>query len=255
MCTTTRSHSSPHKPRDIPPNCPVENDGKNVRIIVFDPKGLIDSNTDLKHDALEEVGTFYNGLQHTPGLNPALKQSLSEFTFHVEYRHSNPNQSEKGCFGKMKFPFYIFNYDALPDSSANEMTALLHDHYIPEKTEVWKITGPDTRETAPVHPYEDFEKDWEKDSVLGFGIPGKYTDLKQPTFRKIGIIKIDAIQKSSGVIGPKQRFAGVLKHELGHMFALAHLDNTIMNEKYVEGFNQFTIPQIDVINETLKRLV
>jgi len=50
------------------------------------------------------------------------------------------------------------------------------------------------------------------------------------------------------------RFAWVLEHELGHMLALAHKDNTMMNSQYDRHFNSFDPLQITYIRDTLKIL-
>lgn len=259
MCKTTTASNSvaSEKVRRVFPACTAEVTGKLVKIIVYDPKRLIESRSDLRA-ALTQVQDFYNGLKNQPGLPADVVSDLGLYSFQAEYRASAPNESEIAQLGKMDFPVYLFNSPPLSPnlSSVEEMQALMEHHQVSsvlwlrmideQEPDVVTYVG-----TADV--YESIEKDWGNQFVLGFGYPGRYSF--DGNCHKLGIIKIDAVLANMPPnVSGAQRFRGVLEHELGHMFSLRHEEGTIMNEKYEGGMTQFSAAQIDVIRDTLKQL-
>lgn len=257
MCTTTNNTVSTNRVRKIfPPCAPEASAGKTVRVRVYDPKSLINNNTDLKN-ALTGVQIFYNALQHTPQLPADLKNNLSEYSFEVSYNNSAPTNNDIRQLRRMDFPMYIFNTPGISpnSSSSEEMQALLERHEISPPIRVRLIDDDPnvTVTTSAGDAYETIEKDWGKETVLGFGFPGNY--YTQGTCHKVGFIKMDAIAKNAtGWNSIADRFKGVVEHELGHMLALAHSEGTVMNEKYKPGSPSFSVAQIDIIRDTLKRL-
>ncbi|MGN6492157.1 MAG: hypothetical protein ACTHLE_09200 [Agriterribacter sp.] len=258
MCkTTTGNTTSSSRVRQIYPPCaPEPNPGKVVKVRVHDPKNLIGSNNDLKN-ALTSVQQFYNGLQQTPQLPADLVSDLSKYTFEVTYTSSAPSDNEIRQLRRMDFPVYLFHTPGISanSSSIGEMQTLLERHEISPPIRVRLIDeDPNVITTTSAgDAYKSLEDDWEKEEVLGFGFPGNY--YSQGTCHKLGLIKVDAIQKSAaGWSSIPDRFKGVIEHELGHMLGLGHFDGTVMNKKYQPGATQFTIAQIDIIRDTLKIL-
>ncbi len=260
MCktTTAANNAATEKIRRVFPPCAAEkNTGKQVKIILFDPKGLIESRSDLKA-ALKQVQDFYNGLKNTAGLPVDLVNDLALYSFQSEYRASAPSENEIRQLGRMDFPVYVFHSPPLsPDlSSADEMKVLMERHQVASIIMLRMIDEQDPDAisfigTADV--YESIEKDWVNQLVLGFGFAGTYT--YNGNCHKLGIIKIDAVLANIPPnVSAADRFRSVLEHELGHMFSLRHEAGTIMNEKYEGGMTHFSIPQIDVIRDTLKML-
>jgi hypothetical protein len=259
MCKTTTASNSvaSEKVRRVFPACTAEVTGKLVKIIVYDPKRLIESRSDLRA-ALTQVQDFYNGLKNQPGLPADLVSDLGLYSFQAEYKASAPSETEIKQLGRMDFPFYVFHSPPLsPDlTSVEEIQALMERHQVSSILWLRMIDETDPEAQAYIGTgdvYESLEKDWINQLVLGFGFPGSYTF--NGNCHKLGIIKIDAVLANMppGVSGA-QRFRGVLEHELGHMFSLRHEAGTIMNEKYEGGMTHFSAAQIDVIRDTLKQL-
>jgi hypothetical protein len=258
MCTTTRAifGSSTTVRRVFPPCAPAVS-GKTVRFILFDPKQHIDARNDLKA-AISQVGVFYGNLKNTPGLPVAIKTDLSLFNFQTEYRPTAPDQATMENLGRMDFPVYLFATPGISSSSTSidEVTQLMQRHQISASSFVRRVdfAHPDVPILAPVADnYKTIEDSWESKTVMGFGFPGIY--YTTGNCHKLGLIKIDALlAQASAFDSEPDRFAWVLQHELGHMFALVHHPDTLMNEDYNRQFKTFLPIQIGHIRDMLKRM-
>jgi len=258
MCQTTRAiFGSNAVIRRVFPPCPRAITGKTVRFIIFDPKKQIDSRSDLKA-AINQVGSFYNNLKNTSGLSNAIKADLASYNFVVEYRPSAPDDSTLLNLGRMDFPVYLFNTPGISatSTSISEIQQLMQRHQISAMSflRAFNTIHPELPILAPVvDNYKTIESSWENRDVLGFGFPGGY--YNNGSCGKLGIIKIDALLTITSTFDTdSERLTWVLQHELGHMFALVHHDDSLMNDKYDRHFAAFLPLQIGHVRDTLKRV-
>lgn len=249
------------KIRGIRPPCPPAVTGKQVTITLYDPKGLMAGRDDLK-TALTQVAQFYGALKTAQGLAASLAADLSLYTFTAVYKAAAPGANEIAALGRMDFPLYVFNSPGLsPNSSSlEEIKAIMNLHGLAGFSNLRILQqNPDTLPilTTPVDFIKSVDESWADQFVLGFGFPGNY--YAKGTCNKLGIIKLDALEKNKPVnASAADRFRGVLIHELGHMFAVRHDEGsiplTIMHKEYKGGLTHFSNEQIDVIRDTLKKL-
>ncbi|MBT8183322.1 MAG: hypothetical protein KJN76_00665 [Eudoraea sp.] len=241
--------------RRVFPPCPAAtNVGKTANITLFDPKKLINSNSNLKN-ALVDVENFYSNLKNTTGLDTAVSSDLSAYTFQATYKPAAPSAVEINAMGRMDFPMYVFNSPGLSSnlSSVSEMHQLMETHQIPSILFLTTYTSPNSAATNPTGDvYETISKKWSDTSTLGFGFPAIYHT--SGSCHKLGLIKIDAVLNNVSGTAAVNKFKFVVKHELGHMFAVSHEAGTIMNEEYNLSSSNFKPLQINVIRDTLKNL-
>ena len=234
---------------------------KTINIRIFDKHELVKDMAPAP-EIVSGMQTFLDGMRSSVGLEPAVAASLSTFTFQVTYASTFPAQSEIDLFSRNDFPMYLMTAIGQFVSTKAEIVSLLEAHKIPENTFVGKRVGANANPVfAPaVHPYTDIETDWADDrTVLGFGIPGPYfIPNSQNVCRKLGIIKMQDFMIENLPPGDKRRakLLAVLRHELGHMFAHVHEDNTLMDKNYDinSQFSNYTNDQIWLISRTLEVL-
>lgn len=252
---TTPSVGSSAAVRRVFPPCPAAtNVGKTARITMYDPKKLINNNSNLQN-VLVDVQNFYNGLKNSANLDPIVSSDLSGYSFQVTYHPSAPSATEVMAMGRMDFPMYVFNSPPLSSnlSSVGEMHKLMETHQIPSVLFLTTYTSPNASTTKPTGDvYGTISKAWGDKFTLGFGFPGIYH--RSGSCHKLGLIKIDAVLNNVAGTAATNKFKFVVTHELGHMFAVSHKAGTIMNEKYNLSFSNFTALQITVIRDTLKKL-
>jgi hypothetical protein len=243
--------------RRLFPPCAPETTAKLVQFIVFDPKRFIESNSELK-GAIVQAGNFYSNLVNTAGLSEQVKTDLSKFSFRTEYRASSPDQATIASPGRMTFPIYLFHTpDISPDStSVDEIHQLMQQYQISAISRLRDVDlqHPDRTVLLPTKDnYNAVSESWSSKEVWGFGFPGAY--YTNGSCHKLGLIKIDALLASPTTYDTRaQRFAWVLQHELGHMFALKHHDASMMNDEYDRHFSEMLPIQIGQVRDMLLRM-
>jgi hypothetical protein len=211
-------------------------------------------------DVENDLETFLNGLDVTPGLDPAIAAGLAPYNFTVKYETNFPTQAEIDNSDVNDFPIYFLTRTGGFISSTDSVVDLLVAHRIPELTFVGRRQGALPQPVlGRVSTYTIITADWQdKPSVLGFGIPGVYfVPNSQTRCRKIGIIKMQG-SMIENLAFPQRRakIVSVLRHELGHMFGLTHEDNTLMDPNYDVNatFTQYTNNQLWVVMRALDLL-
>lgn len=159
----------------------------------------------------------------------------------------------------MDFPVYLESTAGSSAFSTEEGAALLRAHKIPEATEVFTPTDDEgTAAHDDVNPYVTVEEFIPKDEVFGAGVPGTYRiPGTQSQCRKIGIVKGNRVIAGVASFETRQEsLVAVLKHELGHMFGMAHVAGTLMEEKHEEAIKHstFSIGQVIILHNTVTTL-
>jgi hypothetical protein len=232
---------------------------KRVAIRVFDRKSVLNDAFHSESAAKQNMEAFFSNLSATPGLPAAIAQDLQTFSFEVTFVRRDSHKDERESFGMMDFPVYLESTAGSSAFSAEEGAALLRAHRIPERTEVFTpIDNEGTDANADVNPYRAVEEFIPKDEVFGAGVPGTYRiAASQSQCRKIGIIKGNRVIAGVASFETRQnRLVAVLKHELGHMFGMAHVVGTLMEENYENaiGHPTFSIGQVIILYNTVTTL-
>jgi len=239
--------------------CRAGTGGHTVFIKVFDRKNVLSDAAHSVGDVKQELETFFNGLGATPGLPAFHAQNLQAFTFAVTFTTRDSTKAERDGFGMMDFPVYLETTEGSRAFTTDDGEALLMAHKIPASTKVFSPIGDEeTVVPADLDPYAEVEKFIPKATAFGAGVPGTYlTPHSQTNCRKVGIIKVNhLIAGINSVVTRQERFVVVLKHELGHMFGMAHVQQTLMDENYDEVVKHpaYTIGQLLIVSNTLSTL-
>jgi hypothetical protein len=167
-----------------------------VRILLFDPKELLESSEELRNEFSKRVENDLNALRADPFPPDHLSKTL-KLRFNMVYQGRNTTETERDAFKKFDYPIYLFNAHTLPDTSANEIKQIMQDHRIRNKGD-------------GATQYKQAEEGWQNKNTEGLGI--------QPLkgYRKVGFIKVDRIFDTS--TDRETAFTNIIKHELGHMF-------------------------------------
>jgi hypothetical protein len=248
----------------IPTACLPAKGNKKVSIKIFGDGNLfgqVFSTAGEETSFRQGLETFFDDMDKTPNIDPVAVQLLQAFSFEVTFIKRDSTSAERAAFGMMDFPMYLRTTAAGSEQlTQSEGKKLLEAHKIPKKTIVMKLSDGD--DLAPA--IEDFDPFAEvaafipDPTLFGVGIPGPYADVpSQLKCRKMGIIKVnDLVQGVASFTDRQTRFLFVLKHELGHMFGLAHLENTLMARKLkdIATHPNFTKGQIFSISTGLAAL-
>lgn len=228
---------------------------RTVTVKVFDKHGLI---TEMmpSQDMVTQMQTFLNGLAATPGLPAAVVTNLSSIQFNVSYVDHAPSRDDIEHFAVTDFPMHLLTASGSVAASTEDVTDVLVNHRIPQKTNLVKQLDPVL--LGKVLPYETLEEDWGNQRVLGIGIPGTYfIPNSQTRCRKVAVIKMQGFMTEN--LPDARRPAKILfalRHELGHMLGLRHLDGTIMNCKYdLSAPTAYSNHQIEIVSGSLQRLL
>ena len=245
--------------RRMQPACRGGTGGKRVFIKVFDRKNVLSDAAHSISEAKQDLEAFFNNLSATPSLPAPVAQDLQTFSFDVTFVTRDSNKDEREGLGMMDFPVYIETTIGSTAFTTDEGEALLLAHKIPEITEVFRPTDDEgTVAREPLQSYSAIDKFIPKHDAFGAGVPGTYLmENSQTRRRKIGIIKVnDLIEGINSVEIRQKRFLLVLKHELGHMFGMAHDPNTLMDERYDVAINHpnYSIGQVLILDSTLNIL-
>ena len=211
---------------------------KNVNIRIFDKQQLVNEMATAA-EVRGDLEGFLRGLRSQSDLQPDVVALLSPITFDVTYDNKNPSQAEIDRFGVNDFPIYLLTATGLVNSTRDDIVSLLVSHRIPEKTFVYTRIRPAVPVASDIFSYKDIEDDWaNKPEVQGFGFPGPYfIPRNQNVCRKLGIIKMQGnMIENLPFSARKKKLVSVLKHELGHMFAMKHEANTLMDPTYDVNF-------------------
>ncbi len=261
MGTTTRGNtlSITERLRRVYLPCPANNGNKAVAIKVFDKHNLI-SEMISSQDMVTELQNFLNGMGASPGLPTDIAANLSSLRFTVDYEPRAPGREEIERFGVTDFPVHLLTASGLVTSSSRDIVGLMEAHRIPEETRVAERPQPGEEgiNMFRVFPYRTVEDDWEENrTVLGIGVPGTYFTNNQTRCRKVGIIKMQGFMTENLPMARRpEKILFVLKHELGHMFALRHQENTIMNPGYdVNPASRYTNDQLFIVSRSLDSLI
>jgi hypothetical protein len=245
--------------RKMRPACRAGTGSKRVSIKVFDRKNVLSDAAHSVSAVKQDLKAFFTHLSATASLPAPVAQDLQTFSFEVTFETRDSTKDEREGFGMMDFPVYLETTIGSTAFTTDDGEALLLAHKIPETTEVFRPTDDEgTVAREPLDPYSAIENFIPKHSAFGAGIPGTYLmENSQTRCRKIGIIKVnDLIEGINSVEIRQRRFLLVLKHELGHMFGIAHDQNTLMDVSYDEAINHpnYTIGQILIVDSTLRIL-
>lgn len=245
--------------------CRAGGGNRNIRIRIIDPQTFMNDMA-TPQDVVNDLQTFLNGLDATPGIDTAIATALATYNFTVTYETSAPTQAQIDNAAVNDFPIYFLTATGVFQSSTDSVVKLLVSNRIPVRTFVGRRIGALTQPVpSVVDTYKNFEDDWANSpTVLGFGVPGTYFAPNNPRpnenqwrCRKIGIIKMQG-GMIENLAFPQRRakIVSVLRHELGHMFGLPHLDNTMMDGNYDVNatFSQFTNDQLWVVMNALDNL-
>lgn len=244
--------------------CPLAQGNKKVSIKIFGDGnlfGLVFSTAAEETSFRQGLETFLDDLDKSPNLEPVAVQLLQAFSFEVTFVKRESTDAERAAFGMMDFPVYLRTTAAGPgEFTRSEGKKLLEAHKIPKKTVVMRLS--DGEDLAPLqvelNPYNEVDAFIPDQTLFGAGIPGPYSDVRsQLKCRKLGIIKVnDLVQGVASFADRQTRFLFVLKHELGHMFGLDHLENTLMARKLKDIANHpnYTNGQIFTISGSLNDL-
>jgi hypothetical protein len=249
----------------IPTPCLAAKGNKKVSIKVFGDGNLFGAvfstggeETNLK----QQLETFLDDLDKRANLDPVAVQILQAFSFEVTFIKRDSSAAERDGFGMMDFPVYLRTTASGTGSdefTKEEGRKLLLAHRIPKKTVVMELSDDEgSAGFADFIPVDEVEAFIPNQQAFGIGVPGAYADVPNQTkCRKIGILKVnDLIRGVAGFAERQTRFLFVLKHELGHMFGLAHLDSTLMDRDYAEVVKHpdYTKGQIILISNALSAL-
>jgi hypothetical protein len=246
--------------RRIQPPCRRSDGNKVVTIKLFDKHQFVNDMA-TPEEVRTDLETFLNGLATTSGLEAAVAAQLSAITFRVTYQTTSPGQAEIDQLNVNDFPIYFLTRTGVFQASTDDVLDLLGRHRIPDRTFVGRRQGALPEPVlAPVDPRGIINEDWsDKPSVLGFGIPGTYfIPNSQTRCRKIGIIKMQGFMTENLPVDRRRaKIAGILKHELGHMFGLVHEDGTIMAKDYNlnASHTDYTINQLWVMDRAFALLM
>lgn len=265
MCKTKAPRSSSpaaHSIKGIHTACLPGTGGSKVSIRIFDPKGLAGGNVASETQVKQELKAFFDGLAATPNLPPQVVQDLQTFSFEVTYFKESPTGAERNAFGMMDFPLYFDSTTGPGAMTPRGARQFLSSHGIPEETFVRKVIGVDQTKPEPVKPFEQAEEVLKDDNhdELGFGIPGAYDEVKvvQTMCRKVGLIKVNLIKKITVADIREKKFIAAIKHELGHMFGLAHRAGTFMEGKLDDAIRpenaSFDVEQVKILRRVLNLL-
>ena len=232
---------------------------KNINIRIFDKHELVNDMA-TSDEVVSDLQNFLRGLAARTDLEPDVLAQLSPISFNVTYDKKNPDQGEIDRFRPNDFPIYLLTATGSINSTRDDIVSLLVSHRIPEKTVVYKRLRPAVPVPSDVLSYKDIEDDWaNKPTVLGFGFPGLYLIPRSQNFcRKLGIIKMQGgMIENLQFSGRRKKLVSVLKHELGHMFALKHEANTLMDGNYDvnSGFPSYSPDQMWIVVRALQALL
>ena len=259
MCKTTRRSSKNYQNviKKFTACLPFSG-SKIVNIKIFDHKTLLSSTVNSTDEMKAEMIRFFNLMISNPGLKSAVAQNLQTFSFNIDYKAGKPTASERDGFSALDFPVYLESLEGSTSLTAGSAKDLLTEHKIPETSTVKEIEPGNSTATRPIAPYKAVEDFIDTDiTALGLGIGGPYFVLNsQNKCRKIGIILVDRLTKNITFANRQNRFLHVLKHELGHMFGIAHHKDTIMDEKYsvIQNHPMYLNAQIEIINGAFTEL-
>jgi hypothetical protein len=211
-------------------------------------------------EVVNGLRNFLNGMATQSGLDPNVATQLSAITFDVNYAKTSPTQSEIDHLAAGDFPIYLLTATGQTVSSSEDVVSLMVSHRIPERTLVGRRQDADVMAFSDIQPYKSIEDDWtEQRQVLGFGIPGTYfLPNSQTRCRKLGVIKMQGFMTENLQFSlRKKKILSVLEHELGHMFGLAHENNTLMDPNYDNNarFDHYTNDQMAVVAQGLSLLL
>jgi hypothetical protein len=261
MCSSTTKGSSSPVNEDLQfvfPACLPGTGSKKVSIKLFDKKRLVGDVAASGESVKNTLQVFLDALKTTAGLPASEKQILETFSFEVQYFADAPSTAERLAFGMMDFPVYLESTEAPNAISRSQGKDLLIAHRIPKETFVKRETGVNQFEIRPTLPYDQVEEMFvaEATSDLGIGVPGTYfaRGNDQRRCRKIGIVAVNLVKRNVAELTTR-RFFAVLKHELGHMFGIAHHPGTLMDESLAVAIlpenNSFTAGQVRIISQAL----
>jgi hypothetical protein len=179
---------------------------RTVRILFFDPNGLLTSKKDLRIEFGKRVERDLNNLE-ADALGPDYLSKTLKLTFKVTYHSRNTTKKERAGFSKLDYPMYFLDGHSNAKTEASEILEIMKDH---------KIGGGG----RGAEQYEQAEEGWESKPVEGLGI--------QPLsgYRKVGFIKVDQVFDTSTDF--ETAFANIVKHELGHMFGKSRHGTGVM---------------------------
>src|SRR5215204_46801 len=106
---------------------------RNIRIRIFDEHVLMNE-MGTPQDIANDVQTFLNALDTTPGIDPAIATALAPYTFTVTYETSAPNQTQIDNFNVNDFPIYLLTTTGVFRSSTDSVVKLLVSNRIPQRT-------------------------------------------------------------------------------------------------------------------------
>jgi hypothetical protein len=261
MCSSTTKGSSPpvdEKLQFVFPACVPGTGSKKVSIKLFDKKHLVGDVAASGESVKNTLHAFIHALKTTAGLPVSAKQILETFSFEVEYFPDGPSSAERLSFGMMDFPVYLETTTAPNALSQTQAKDLLIAHRIPKETFVKRAIGVNEFSIRPTLPYDQAKEMFTADTTsdLGIGVPGTYfaREDDQRKCRKIGIIAVNLIKRNVADLTTR-RFFAVLKHELGHMFGIAHHPGTLMDEKLSVAIRPentaFTVDQVRILTQAL----
>ena len=239
--------------------CRAGGGNRNIRVRIFDEHQFMNDMA-TPQDVVNDLQTFLNGLDTTPGIDPATATGLAAYNFTVTYETITPSQAQIDNFDVNDFPIYFLTTIGVFRSSTDSVVDLLVANRIPEITFVGRRQGALTQPVlGRVNTYTIIKDDWEdRSSVLGFGIPGVYfVPNSQTRCRKIGVIKMQGDMILNLLFSQRRaKIVSVLRHELGHMFGLTHENNTLMDPNYDVNatFTQYTNDQLWVVVRALDLL-
>jgi hypothetical protein len=232
---------------------------RNIRVRIIDQHQFMNDMA-TPGDVVKDLQSFLNGLDITPGLDPAIATGLAPYNFTVTYETTVPSQAQIDNSDVNDFPIYFLTTTGVFSSSTDSVLDLLVANRIPELTFVGRRQGALPQPVlGQVRTYTIIRDDWEdKPSVLGFGIPGVYfVPNSQTRCRKVGVIKMQG-SMIENLAFPQRRgkIVSVLRHELGHMFGLTHENNTLMDPNYDVNatFTEYTNDQLWVVVRALDLL-
>lgn len=242
--------------RTIATPCLPAKGNKKVSIRIFDKKSLLGDATHSVEKVRQTLETFFNGLHQTAGLPAPVAESLHSFSFEVLFIPRDSTLAERRAFGMMDFPVYLDSTDGVAPLTEGGGKDLLLAHAIPERTQVRLIVSASETQMRGVDSYDEIKtliKD-EDQTTVGAGLPGTYFDPPSQTkCRKLGLIKMNLVNRNPVFDKREPKLIFVLKHELGHMFGMDHEVGTLMDPQYDAVVNRqdYTVNQLNVLNQSL----
>jgi hypothetical protein len=108
--------------------------------------------------------------------------------------------------------------------------------------------------------YQEIGNSWEnKPEALGYGMcTGYFVGNNQQICRKLGIIKMRGqMTEKIQPMALRPKLISVLKHEMGHMFGMAHEANTLMDRSYDVNINKpsYSPDQLWIMGQALDLLL